>query len=175
MRQLTFKGFLRQYVRELSALNTSDIKRLADEVPNNYRLAEPLVLYALATNKHGRLKKVARDEHLKKVTLSIPDNMTWDEVVRRFEDNDESVGREFRKAYNSFIVVRNKHKSKNHTKMLMLNRARQIQKEKGVSTYRIYTDLKLNHGNVNDYFKNGDVSKVSLEVAERVLAYLEHK
>ena len=50
-----------------------------------------------------------------------------------------------------------------------------LQQEKNVSTYRVYTDLGLNHGNVNAYLKYGDISNVSLEVAEKVLEYLAAK
>ena len=54
MRKLTFKGFLSQYVKNLSYSNTLDIKRLAMEATtNNLRLRAPLVLYALASSKKG--------------------------------------------------------------------------------------------------------------------------
>ena len=172
MKRLTFKGFLYQYVRALSNFNTNDIKRLADEVPHNYRLAEPLVLYAMAINKRKYLTSVAKDDHLKKLILCFPEGMGWDDVVRKLESDDESVPFEFRKAYRSYVSVRDRGKAKANTKHMMLERSRKLQKAKRVSTYRIYTDLSLNHGNVNSYMKNGDVNKVSLEVAERVLDYL---
>ena len=48
MRELTFVGFLSRYVRELSMSGTNSISKLAREAAtNNYRLREPLLLYAL--------------------------------------------------------------------------------------------------------------------------------
>jgi len=60
MRKLTFKGFLRQYVNELSYCRTNDIRSLVKEVPECiYRLVEPLVLYAISVNKDKYLRRVA--------------------------------------------------------------------------------------------------------------------
>ena len=172
MRKLTFKGFLHQYVRALSASGTNDIILLACEVPDNYRLAEPLVLYAIAVNKRSRLNRAATDAHLQKLMSCFPDNMSWDDVLFALEHNAESYPYEFRKVYNSYVAVRDRQKADSHTKALMLERSRQLQKEKGVTSYRVYTDLHLNHGNINAYLNNGDVDKVGVNVAEKVLDYL---
>ena len=46
MGALTFKGFVTQYLKELSQTNTLYLKTLAREAEDgNYRLAAPLVLY----------------------------------------------------------------------------------------------------------------------------------
>ena len=48
MKELTFVGFLSLYVRELSMSGTNSISKLASEAAtDNYRLREPLLLYAL--------------------------------------------------------------------------------------------------------------------------------
>lgn len=47
-------------------------------------------------------------------------------------------------------------------------------KKSGVSNYRIYTDLKLNPGNLNAWLKHGDSSKVSLYTARKTLQYMEN-
>ena len=173
MRKLTFKGYLYKYVKTLSLSGTNDIKRLAGEVPKNYRLAEPLVLYAMSVSKRNHLNMVATDPHLQKLIQCFPNQMSWDEVLSALESNDESYPHEFRKVYNSYVTHRDRQIANSHTKELMFKRTRQLQQEKGVTAYRVYTDLKLNHGNVNAYLKNGDVSKVGVEVAERVLEYLK--
>ena len=51
MRKLTFEGFLKQYVAELSGVQTASVHRLADCMTENPRLKEPLYLYALAFDK----------------------------------------------------------------------------------------------------------------------------
>ena len=53
---LTFKGFVTKYLKELSQTNALNLKTLAREAEDgNYRLAAPLVLYALATEKKDAL------------------------------------------------------------------------------------------------------------------------
>ena len=42
MRKLTFEGFLKQYVAELSGVQTASIHKLADCLSENPRLKEPL-------------------------------------------------------------------------------------------------------------------------------------
>ena len=51
MRKLTFEGFLKQYVTELSGVQTASIHKLADCLQDNPRLKEPLYLHALAFDK----------------------------------------------------------------------------------------------------------------------------
>ena len=51
MRKLTFEGFLKQYVTELSGVQTASIHKLANCLHENPRLKEPLYLYALVFDK----------------------------------------------------------------------------------------------------------------------------
>ena len=44
MRKLTFEGFLKQYVAELSEVQTASVHKLADRMAENPRLKEPLFL-----------------------------------------------------------------------------------------------------------------------------------
>jgi len=126
----------------------------------------------MSVNKLSYLYRVARDAHLLALINSFPNQMKWDDVLCVLESDDKSYPYELRKVYNSYVSVRDRQKAAKHTKALMLEHSRRLQKEKGVTAYRVYTDLRLNHGNVNAYLKNGDVSKVGIEVAERVLEYL---
>ena len=45
VRKLTFEGFLKQYVTELSGVQTASIHKLADCLQDNPRLKEPLYLH----------------------------------------------------------------------------------------------------------------------------------
>ena len=47
MRRLTFEGFLKQYVAELSGVWTASVHKLAGCLSEDSRLKEPLFLYAL--------------------------------------------------------------------------------------------------------------------------------
>lgn len=71
----------------------------------------------------------------------------------------------FKYTYNSYLVLANKKKREDRTKLLMLKKIKQMQQDKHISNYRIYTDLKLNAGNINDYLTNGRADKLSLKTA----------
>ena len=71
MRELTLTGFLSRYVRELSLYGTNAISGLAREAAEeNYRLREPLVLYALFTDRIPLLRKSIRNDQLKRYAES---------------------------------------------------------------------------------------------------------
>ena len=171
MRKLTFKGFLSQYVKNLSYSNTLDVKRLAREATtSNLRLRAPLVLYALASSKKDLLIDA----------LSVCNNAS--EMCRMldyFECSDlesqlgkSNVPEDYSKVWNSFLVARDAPKRDNDLKGAMRKKILRVQAEKNCSNYRVYTDLKLNPGNINSWLKNGDSTKVSYQTAERVMDYV---
>jgi len=171
MRQLSFKGFLRQYVRELSYCKSSNIRFLANEIPeNNYRLVEPLVLYALSIDKGDYLRRVAEDSYLMSESFRF-ECMKLDEVESLLETGD--VPHNYSKLYQSYTYFRDKQKNQNHTKTLIRDKINELKQEKNISMYRIYTDLKLNNGCVHSYVKNGNAEGIGLESAKRILDYLK--
>ena len=48
----------------------------------------------------------------------------------------------------------------------------EVQSEKGITNYRIYKALNLNPGNVNAFLKCGDVSKVGVNTARKILGFV---
>ena len=61
--------------------------------------------------------------------------------------------------------------NENITKSLARDNILKTMKEKGITNYRIYTDLKANPGNVNDYLKNNTTKKVSLKLVKMIHNY----
>jgi len=157
----------------MSDYGTSDIRRLANETSRNYRLVAPLVLYAASVEKLPYLRSVAKDDYLLGAAAQFLENVSWKDIVSKLENDCETIPLHYRKVYRSYVCINDRQKAVDHTKLLMYERIKELQVEKSVSTYRLYTDLGLNHGNVNAYIKHGDVSKVSLGVAEKVLEYLD--
>jgi len=177
MRQLTFKGFLKQYVNELSFCRTNKIRLLADEAPNgNYRLVEPLVLYALSIGKDDYLRRVSEDSILLAEAFRF-EGMNLDEVESLLGSESESkaitLPYNYIKAYESYVLFRDKYKSQNHSKMIYRDRINRLRGEKNISVYRVYTDLKLNHGCVHDYIKNGNTKGIGLSTVIQILEYLK--
>ena len=177
MRQLTFSGFLRQYVKELSYCGTNDIRLLAKEVPEkNHRLTEPLVLYALSVGKGDYLRRVAEDSFLLAESFRF-DGMSLSDVVSLLIDELDrktgAVAYSYVKVYQSYVYFRDRQKNHNHTKMLMRDRINELRLQKNISAYRIYTDLNLNHGCVHAYLKNGNVKGIGLKTVMRILEYMK--
>jgi len=167
MRPLTFGGFLKQYVQELSEQETLNIFRLAKEAEReNPRLREPLTLYALFHSKTGVLVRAVQGSWLERSLLEY----TPERMLELLEADDPILLENYKKVYRSYLSLATRMQSDDHTKALLQKRIRQLQEERGLSNYRLYRDLGLNPGNINAYLKHGDTSKVSLDTARKILA-----
>lgn len=173
MRELTFLGFLTEYVRSLSKAGTTSVFTLVKEAASdNPRLREPLLLYALASGKKDILlraaKKFALEEFYAPALAAIGDNS----IETVLEEN--GLPQEYLKVWRSFLAKKNSHLTDNATKEMIRNKILNLQKERSISNYRIYTDLKLNPGNFNSWLKHGDSTKISLDSARSCLNYLSN-
>ena len=174
MRELTFRGFLTRYVRELSKAKTNSLYRLAEEASHdNVRLREPLFLFALYSGKQTVLLQATKDQNLFTEYQEMVSLYTADLMTQMFEDNASVLPNEYHKVWRSFQSQKNRVQSDDHTKELMRLKVKRLQERCGVSNYRIYTDLNLNPGNVNAWLKHGVADKVSLDTARRILRYVE--
>ena len=171
MRELTFKGFLRSYVRKLSRSGSLDPAKLAEEVTDgNARLCAPLVLYAIVSGTAGRLKgalggATGADE-VRRLLGALP-SRNVEQTLRSGDAPEECL-----KVWNSYLVAHDAPVRDAELKRAVRKKVLQLQKETGCSNYRVYTDLKLNPGNVNCWLKQGDDRKVSYRTAEKILAYM---
>lgn len=174
MRELTFKGFLARYVKQLSKSNTNSLYKLAEEASgDNPRLKEPLLLLALYSGKQTVLLQAAKDQKLFAEYQRMVSQYSVDQMTQMFEDSASALPNEYHKVWSSFQFQKNRGQSDDHTKELMRLKVKKLQEQCGVSNYRIYTDLKLNPGNVNAWLKHGAADKVSLETARTILHYVE--
>lgn len=174
MRALTFPGFLRQYVHNLSLSESKSLYKLAKEAAStNPRLREPLFLYALFSDKSHVLSAAAK---------SLPMSGEYEALLSRYDresmeaaliSDDPALDAEYRKVYKSYLSVGDRKKHEDHTKALMRGKIIRLQNEAGVSNYRICKDLSFNQGNLHAYLKHGDCSKVSLDTARKTVDYLE--
>ena len=171
MRELTFKGFLRQYVKKLSGTDSLDMERLAAEaLGGNHRLRAPLVLLAAVSGKRARLSEAlgtgpAASEMRRQLRL-----FSGGDVERVLRSGD--VPDAYRKVWDSYLAAHDAPSRDEALKGAMREKVLQLQEEKGCTNYRVYTDLKLNPGNINSWLKQGDNRKVSYRTAERVLTYV---
>ena len=175
MRALTFSGFLKQYMRALSFAHTGGLYKLAAEAAScNPRLREPLFLYALFIGKEKVLLTAARSQELRKEYSDMLERYDRQGMEQSLQNGDPLLPEGYVKVYRSYLSVKNRSKNDAHTRALMRTRIIQLQQEKNISTYRLYTDLHINHGNMNAYIKHGDCSKISIERARSIIVHLEH-
>ena len=175
MRELTFLGFLTRYVRQLSLNDTNGLYKLADEAStNNPRLREPLFLYALYAQKTDLLLQATKNAALHQYYQTMLNTHSTESMYNAFTMHSVELAEEYHKVWRSYLNVKNRNQADNHTKELMRNKVKRLQEQHKVTNYRIYTDLKLNPGNLNAWLKYGDCTKVSLNVARQTLRYVEN-
>lgn len=173
MRELTFKGFLTCYVRQLSKTDTNSLYKLvAEAATDNPRLREPLFLYALYSEKLSVLLQATKNAALR-ATYDEMAQYTAQQMTVLLENGSSTLSNEYHKVWRSYLSQKNRGQADDHTKELMRQKVKRLQVKHGVSNYRIYTDLQLNPGNLNAWLKHGHSDKVSLETARRTLRYVE--
>lgn len=173
MRQLTFKGFLRQYVIALSEQHSSAIYPLVQEtISNNLRLKEPLFLYALAYNHVGTLLDASKNTPLYESYFQISERFTYEQILDVFSAQIELLPEDYQKIWRSYQSVVGIHERDIRVKDLLREKIIIMKSDKVVSTYRICKDLDLNVSNINSWLKNGTASKVSLDTARKVWNYM---
>lgn len=175
MRDLTFAGYLKSYVRSLSTTETNSLYKLAEEAADkNPRLREPLLLYAVFTDKTEVLLGAAKVPALYSDYNNLTNRYDKAGFEAALQEASSPLPEEYKKVWRSYLSKKNRLQNDNHTKDLMRNKVVKLQKAKGVSNYRLYADLGLNPGNFNAWLKYGDPNKVSLDTARRTVKYLEN-
>ena len=174
MRELTFKGFLKQYVYSLSTSDTYGLYKLsAEAAASNPRLREPLFLYALFHNKSDVLLQATKDKRLKKEYSDLLDHYDKASLENALHNKSPELPERYLRVYTSYTRLMMRKKNNAHMKNLMHQKIKLLQKEKNISNYRLYTDLKLNPSNINSFLKTGNPRKVSQDTAKRMISYLE--
>lgn len=174
MRELTFAGFLKNYVRELSHSSSHGLYALAEEAAlDNPRLKEPLLLYALFSSRKDLLLKATHDKSLHSDYSEILSRYDQQKILSALESDSPLLPDPYKKVWHSYLSRKNRWKTDDKTKALMRQRILELQKELNVTNYRLYTDLHLNPGNMNAWLKHGISDKVSLDNARRTWQYLQ--
>ena len=171
MRKLTFEGFLKRYVAELSGMQTSSIHKLADCLSENPRLKEPLFLYALAYDKANLLLRYTANSAFAAEYEQLSNSYSMAQMLLLLENQSPELSEGYLKVWRSYCSVRDSVLTDNDTKELIHRRVLELQQKKHLTNYRLYTDLKLNPGNVNAWLKHNDSSKMSLDCARQIYKY----
>lgn len=165
MRQLTLIGFLCGYVRSLADCGALNIHKLVGEVySGNLRLKEPLFLYCFYSDRSHVLLKY----------LDNADKEEYRLAASALKDNNTALlPAAYVKVLNSYERRIGMKDNDNRIKSMMIDRIIRLKKQKNVSSYRIYTELGINGGNFNDFLKNRNLNRLSLDKSREVIDYLQ--
>ena len=173
MRELTFKGFLSEYVMSLAQAERGSVRVLAREAVMNVRLRAPLYLYAAVTGRGEMLLREARGTAILEEYAELSRKFDVDGLLVALKEQSAELPEEYLKVWRSYESVRDAHLRDDRMKALICQKVIRLQAEKSVSTYRVCKDLRLDNANINAWLKNNACGKVSLATAKSVLRYME--
>ena len=173
MRELTFKGFLSEYVMSLAQAERGSVRVLAREAVGNVRLRAPLYLYAAVTGRGEMLLREARGTAILEEYAELSRKFDVDGLLVALKEQSAELPEEYLKVWRSYESVRDAHLRDDRMKALICQKVIRLQPEKSVSTYRVCKDLRLDNANINAWLKNNACGKVSLATAKSVLRYME--
>ena len=159
MRYMTFNNYLKQYLADVSGQSSFSIHKLTKLSKRNVRILDPLILYCLFEDKMNIFNKYCSCNHNLE---SLNKNNFLDDKYSDYA---------FQKIYQSYTRKNNLSKYDLQTKGLIRDNILKLMNEKNISKYRIYSDLSLNPGNINDYLLNGNAKKVSLNLVKKIYNY----
>ena len=163
MRQLTFKTYLKEYLRDISGSHSLSLRHLVEESHTNRRITSSLILYCVFEDKIKLFNQLTGSQFQDKIANLSTENFL-SEPFQMFD---------FEKIWNSYLSRLNRTSFETKTKETARKSLLMLLEKLGVSKYRLCKDLKLNPGNINDYFKNGHTEKVSLQTLHVINNYLQ--
>ncbi len=168
---LTFKGFLKSYCRELTGLETNSLKRLIrSSATDSPSAAEAVFLLALAQDKGNYALGLARGtwmaDSYTKVYGLYRTCSSWDEFFEL-----EDLPHRYLNVWRSYLAVKNRAVTDRRVSGLMREKTLAALEQSDTTCYSLCKQLGLNKGNVYAYLHGGDSSKVSRETARSIMEY----
>lgn len=158
MNRLTIIGYLKNYFQQNLNTKTLSINKLMAMCDDNTHLVEYVALYATLT---GKDYLCAKKDNIYRECLKIKES-----------SNIAKISPKYKRIYKEYEALADTNPDDDFKKTIR-NRIIEIQSDKKITNYRIYTDLSLNPGNVNSFLKNGECKKLSLDVIRRIWKYVE--
>ena len=126
MRKLTFEGFLKQYVAELSGIQTVSVHKLADCMTENPRLKEPLFLYALTFDKVDLLLRYTANSTVVAEYEQLSNRYSLAQMLLLLENQSHELPEGYLKVWRSYCSVRDAALADNDTKELIHRRVLEL-------------------------------------------------
>ena len=168
----TLKGFLEEYCRELSGLDTMSLRKLVAAAEGNARLVEPLFALAAVQGKASYLARISEGAWFHGDYKELADKLGDYESLEALLSSD-SVPPRYAAVLMAFRAQGDALSANRRINGLMRPRIAKALAQRGITRYKLCKDLGLNPGNVYAYLA-GDDAKVSKETARRILEYAEN-
>jgi predicted XRE-type DNA-binding protein len=172
MKYLLFENFLRQYAKSMSPENTLSLFKSEKLVKDNSRFLSVFTFFLLFDEK-ASVTLVKHKNTLPTLYSAYTDaqqkypGLSKENVETKVNQMDSFD--ELKKAYNSYNHLALDYKVKQ--KSILYQEIQNIMKQKKISNYKIYNRLHLNPGNTNDFFKNRNLKKMSIEKLKKIHSY----
>ena len=169
---LTFKGFLRSYYRELTGLQTDSLKKLcAAAADGSPAAAEAIMVFAAIQGKAPYLVALSRGTWMEKDYEAAASCLGAPEEVASFLQS-ECAPQRYQKVWSAYVAKRDAVLTDRRVIDLMRRKILTAMEQRGLTGCRICEELGLNKGNVYAFLGKGDSSKVSRATARRILEYV---
>lgn len=170
---LTFKGFLRGYCRELTRLQTDSLRKLCAAVSTDApAAAEALMTFAAVQGKADYLASLSEGTRMEKEYREAASAFAAKPEVEAYLASDAAPDR-YRKVWNAYVAERDAAKADRRIIALMRKETLAALEKTGLTVYRLCKSLGLNLGNIYAYLNGGDSAKVSKETARRIMDYAQ--
>lgn len=168
---LTFKGFLRGYVRRLTAVESDSLRKLFEATVNDApSAAEALMTFAASQRKEAYLAELAKGTWLED-NYTFASNKISESTLEAFLTAEDTPER-YRKVLNAYKSKKESASRDRRVILLMRDKTLKALNAKGVSVAQVQKDLGLNKGNFYAYMNKGDASKISRDTARMVMNYV---
>lgn len=168
---LTFKGFLKLYCRELSGGQSLSYRKLvvlaSTDAP---RVAEPMWLLAWLDGKAEYLLGLSCGTWMEAEYARLAGDYGCEADAIALLEEGELPNR-YQNVWRAFCAKRDAAMAGRRAIALMRSKTLQALDQRGESCYSLCKHLGLNRGNVYAYLHGGDDSKVSRATARRIYEY----
>ena len=170
MKELTFKSYLKTYLKEQSASNTLDITKLVEEIDaGNKELETSLVLYCVICDKMVTLRNV-----LRRTGVSIsPDTVSFTE--KELKSKTSSVPEKYKTIYTNYLNQIRECKISHEKKEELRKQILRLNKKRNISMRKLSIVAGVDSSNFNTFMKNKEYPKVSTDKLEKVVAFLSEE
>ena len=173
MREITFSGFLKKYLEDLSGQNGENLSRLAEEADKgNPRLKEPLILYAYFCKQPQTVKRQFANSSLYKEFCDFLEKFKNKEEAMNYLSQENPLNN-YRKVYKSYLSKRDRNKIENDLKNDIREEILSVLNNKSVTAYSVIKEQSLNLNKSNFYaFLRGNTGCLTVSSAYNVIKYL---